>query len=79
MTSSGASEADKARKRTWGRLARNAVTTACPPPPGRCTSSSTTSGRHSEITAMAGVTSSASPTTSTWSPSSDRTPERNSP
>src|SRR5579875_4140580 len=65
----GASEADSARNRTCGCPARTAWTTACPPPLGRCTSSSTTSGVVASITAMAGCTSSASPTTSTWRPS----------
>ncbi len=53
--------------------------TACPPPPGRCTSSRTTSGSSRPISSMAGPTSSASPTTSTRVPSSARTPERNRP
>src|SRR5260370_352164 len=79
ITSSGASDADRARKRTCGCVALIAVTTACPPPPGRCTSRRTTSGRLSAISAIAGSTSSASPTTSTWPPSSGRTPVRSRP
>ena len=35
ITSSGASEADRARKRTCGCVALTALTTACPPPPGQ--------------------------------------------
>ena len=56
--------------------------TACPPPPGRCTSRSTTSGRVARMTATASSTESASPTTSmVGAPtpdrvSSDRTPAR---
>ena len=45
MTSSAASETDRARKRTSWSVWRTASSTARPPPPGRCTSSRTTSGR----------------------------------
>src|SRR4051794_19815778 len=43
-----------------------------------CTSTSTTSGARSRIMSMAASTSDALPTTSTSSPSSARTPDRNS-
>ena len=53
ITSSGASEADRARKRTCGWAAFVAVTTSWPPPPGRCTSSRTTSGTRSAMRVIA--------------------------
>src|ERR1039458_6337590 len=72
ITSSGASETDRARNLTLGWIGLIASMTALPPPPGMCTSSSTTSGSRSAISSMAAGTSSASPTTSTASPSSLR-------
>src|ERR1039458_1162248 len=77
ITSSGASDTDRARKWTSGWRGRTPWSTACPPPPGRWTSSRTTPGRRSLISSTAAPTSSASPTTSTASPSSARTPARN--
>ena len=63
MTSSAASDTDSASKRTSGSSARSCSSTARPPPPGRWTSSRTTSGA---VRADAGDglgTSAASPTT----------------
>src|SRR5664280_154001 len=77
ITSSGASDTDRARKWTSGWRGRTPLSTACPPPPGRWTSSRTTPGRRSLMSSTAASTSSASPTTSTASPSSARTPARN--
>src|SRR3984957_12194984 len=76
MTSSGASDTDRARNCTSGWWGRTPPSTACPPPPGRCTSSRTTSGSRSLMSSMAAAASSASPTTSTALPSSARTPAR---
>src|SRR5690348_15689360 len=84
MTSSAASDTDRARNRT-GRPSlvsrpRQPCSTSTPPwplPPGRCTSSSTTAGRCSRTSATADSTSGASPTMSTAAPISARTPERN--
>src|SRR3569833_546126 len=75
MTSSAASETDRARNlvsdgSTWRK-------TSTPPPPGRCTSRSTTSGPVALITSIAASTSPASPTISTAAPSSAFTPLRN--
>ena len=57
MTSSGASETERARKRTSGWSRRTASTTSWPPPPGRWTSSRTTSGSrsHDELDRRADV------------------------
>jgi hypothetical protein len=84
ITSSGASDADSARNRTDGCAPLTASITAWPPPPGRCTSSSTTSGTAEVIVSTADATSSASPATDTRAPysgrpSSARTPDRNRP
>src|SRR5580693_1154705 len=76
ITSSAASDTDRARNRTSGWVRPMASITAWPPPSGMCTSTSTTSGTRSPMSSMAAATSSASPTTSTASPSSARTPER---
>ncbi len=78
MTSSAASDTDSARKRTPGRSGATAVMIASPLPSGRWTSSSTTSGSSSLMIATASCTVPASPTTSTASPSSARTPARKS-
>src|SRR3954452_18910221 len=78
MTSSAASLTDRARKRVPGASAPTPASTARPPPSGMCTSSRTTSGFVVRITATASATVSASPTRSTASPSSARTPLRNS-
>src|SRR6476469_6738055 len=84
MTSSAASDTDKARNRTgWPSAVSSPLqpcSTSMPPlplPPGRCTSSRTTGGLVWRITAMAESTSGASPTMETVVPSSARTPERN--
>src|SRR5688572_10306344 len=84
MTSSAASDTDRARNRTGCPPAvsrpRQPWSTSTPPlplPPGRCTSSSTTGGRVWRITAMAVSTSGASPTIVTDWPSSAFTPDRN--
>src|SRR5215210_4934843 len=76
ITSSAASETDKARNFTAGRSSATAAITASPPPSGRWTSSSTTSGSASLIKAAASSTDPASPTTSIVGPSSLRTPAR---
>ncbi len=92
MTSSAASETDRARNRTGGSDTRNSAhcaSTCAPPDPapgagfssgpaGRCTSSRTTSGRNRATAATAPATSAASPTTSRSSAvdSSARTPVR---
>ncbi len=57
--------------------AGSASSTATPPPSGRWTSSRTTSGLASAITAIASAGVPASPTTSWWAASSARTPARN--
>src|SRR5690625_2305409 len=76
MTSSAASETDRARKRICGCRLRTCRSTSTPPPPGRWTSRSTRSGCFSPMMCTAPSTSPASPTTSTPSPSSPRTPLR---
>src|SRR5688500_18381077 len=81
MTSSAASLTLSARNRVPGDpVAGDAASrriTSTPPPPGRCTSSRTTSGRCADTAATASSTSAASASTSTASPSSARTPRRN--
>jgi MFS transporter, CP family, cyanate transporter len=62
ITSSAASETDRARKRTSGWVSRIASRTARPPPPGMWTSRSTTSGLVARIPWIAPSTSPASPT-----------------
>src|SRR4051794_30506400 len=76
MTSSAASDTDSASQRTDGSSALSASSTARPPPPGRCTSSRTTSGSVARMPDTAPATSAASPTNVTSPPSSARTPER---
>src|SRR5690349_19382883 len=81
-TSSALSETLSARNRVDGTSAATRRSTSAPPeivasePPGRCTSSSTTSGRVSAITATADGTSAASPTTSIERSRSARRPDR---
>ena len=65
MTSSAASDTERARKRTSGWVASTVRDDGPPPPPGRWTSRSTTSGSRSRIISTAASTSDASPTTST--------------
>ncbi|MFZ1062451.1 MAG: hypothetical protein WAN30_03165 [Acidimicrobiales bacterium] len=65
MTSSAASDTERARNFTAGSTLVTARSTARPPPSGMWTSSRTTSGVRSMIISMAAGTSSASPTTST--------------
>src|SRR5436190_23563476 len=85
MTSSAASDTERARKRTGesAEPVNEALRrrTSTPPPPGRWTSSSTTSGRVAVMTETACSTSPASPTTSTpvssVRPISAWTPARN--
>src|SRR5437763_398477 len=77
ITSSAASDTDSARNRTCGCDLRTDSRTARPPPSGMCTSSSTTSGWVAAIAVTACPTELASPTTSTYAPSSARTPARN--
>src|SRR5215213_4074651 len=81
MTSSAASLTLSARNRVSGDpVAGDAASlriTSTPPPPGRCTSRSTTSGWCADTAAIASSTSAASASTSTASPSSARTPRRN--
>src|SRR5215211_7211158 len=76
ITSSAASDTDRARKRISWSVWRTASRTARPPPPGRCTSSRTTSGRVRRMPSTAASTSPASPTISNSAPSSARSPER---
>src|SRR5215218_7578107 len=76
ITSSAASDTDRARKRISWSVWRTASSTARPPPPGRCTSSSTTSGRVRRMPSTAASTSPASPTISNSAPSSARSPDR---
>src|SRR5215204_5636796 len=77
MTSVAASDTDRARKRiSWSAGSWPASRTARPPPPGRWTSSRTTSGRVRRMPSTAASTSPASPTISNSPPSSARSPER---
>src|SRR5215207_5363854 len=76
MTSVAASDTDRARKRISWSVWRTASRTARPPPPGRWTSSRTTSGRVRRMPSTAASTSPASPTISNSPPSSARSPER---
>src|SRR5689334_13614623 len=84
MTSSAASDTERARNRTGCPSVvvrpRQPCSTSTPPlplPPGRCTSSRTTGGRVRVMTATAESTSGASPTMVTAPPSSALTPDRN--
>ena len=77
ITSSAASETDKARNLTSGAFAVTCLMTSAPPPPGRWTSSSTTSGLVSRMEVTEEATSSPSATTSHTFPISWRTPARN--
>src|SRR5215207_7847078 len=76
MTSVAASDTDRARKRISWSVWRTASRTARPPPPGRWTSSRTTSGRVRRMPSTAASTSPASPTISNSPPSSARSPDR---
>src|SRR5881397_1114022 len=78
ITSSAASLTESARNRVVGASVPTPAKTAWPPPSGMWTSSRTTSGLVRRMSAIASATVSASPTRSTASPSSARTPERNS-
>src|SRR5688500_4801142 len=84
MTSSAASETDRARNRgAGGRPAASAAArtrrmSSAPPPPGMWTSTRTTSGPVAAIPAAASSTSPAVPTTSTPPSNSLRTPDRTS-
>src|SRR5689334_10822726 len=84
MTSSAASDTERARNRTGCPSVvvrpRQPCSTSTPPlplPPGRCTSSRTTGGRVRVMTATAESTAGASPTIVTAPPSSALTPDRN--
>ena len=77
ITSSAASETDRARNLEVIPASAQRRRTSRPLPPGRWTSSSTTSGLVAVTTATALSTSCASPTICTDSPSSARTPLRN--
>ena len=77
ITSSAASETDSARNFTCGWVRRIASSTARPPPSGMCTSSSTTSGSVAAIRGDRLGHRARLATTSTWAPSSARTPARN--
>src|SRR6188768_4582876 len=78
-TSSAESETLSARNFVDSSSPAQRLTTSAPPPPappGRCTSSSTTLGRSAAICATAESTSAASPSTSTVSSRSARSPDR---
>ena len=81
-TSSALSDTLSARNRVDGTSDATRRSTSAPPeteasePPGRCTSSSTTSGRVAAITAIADGTSAASPTTPIELSRSARRPDR---
>jgi hypothetical protein len=77
MTSSAASETETARNFTSGWVACTCLMTSTPPPPGRCTSSRTTSGVVRVMAVTAVATSSPSPTMVTYGPMSCLTPLRN--
>src|SRR5680860_933072 len=77
-TSSAESEADRARNCVAFPAAATPSITARPPPSGRCTSSSTTSGSVATMPAMACATVPASPQIHTRSAISLRMPARNS-
>ena len=76
MTSSGASETDRARNRTSGCAGLTASMTAWPPPPGMWTSTSTTSGSRSPISSTAAAPRRPPRRPRRPSPSSLRTPAR---
>ena len=76
ITSSAASETERARNLTPGRSGATARITAAPFPSGRWTSSSTTSGRGHGSAGSPRDTDAASPTTSMPASSSLRTPAR---